>query len=114
MALLVQHFCGEFFLSEFVFGYFKAKKKFLKKGRVGKGLLAGPLKKELFLQLPLETPLLAQYCDYEHSRTLSLLSFLYFFLCAQIRLSVLSKYICVVWDRVEDPGVLVGCGSVLK
>ena len=72
--------------------------------------MARPLNKELFLQLPLETPLLAQYCDHEHSRTLSLLSFLYFFLCAQIRLSVLSKYICVVWDRVEAPGVLVGSG----
>ena len=41
MALLVQKFCWEFFLSEFFSGYFKTKKS------------RGTKKKELFLRLPI-------------------------------------------------------------
>ena len=46
MALLVQKFCGEYFLSEFIPGYFKTKKK--ARGGWGKALVAGPLKKDFF------------------------------------------------------------------
>ena len=56
MALLVQKFCGEFFLSEFVSCYFKTKKHTQKSSfstkREGGGGKAGPLKK-IFLRLPL-------------------------------------------------------------
>ena len=62
-AILVQKLWGEKKLSEFVFGYFKTKKKIQQKkvpmaiklegGGWVKALVAGPLVDELFLRLPL-------------------------------------------------------------
>ena len=53
IAILVQKFWGEKKLSKFVFGYFKTKKKkkvpmAIKRGGLGKALMACPLGEKLF------------------------------------------------------------------